>query len=251
MVLKIRLKGTQVKSRHPSVDSPGGGPPLTRAPINVESVSTVAPAQGFKNSAGQEIAGIGYIRIREFTARTPQELDEAIKEQQSAGAAIILDLRGNPGGLLTSVVNVADMFLDKGHDPHPAQQGRARAELHGQDRRLDQRAGRHVAEQVQRQRRRSARRALQDNRRAQLVGEVSFGKATVNIARELKDGGAIFVSIAQWLTPNGALIDKVGIRPDVEVVPTDEDIDLRRDPRWRGPSTSSRASCGHRCLTLH
>jgi carboxyl-terminal processing protease len=73
--------------------------------------------------------------------------------------------------------------------------------------------------------------ALQDNDRATIVGEVSFGKATVNIARELKDGGAVFVSIAQWLTPSGALIDKVGVRPDVEVVPTDEDIDLRRDPQ--------------------
>jgi carboxyl-terminal processing protease len=74
--------------------------------------------------------------------------------------------------------------------------------------------------------------ALQDNGRATIVGETSFGKATVNLARELKDGGALFVSIAQWLTPKGALIDKVGIRPDVEVIPSDQDIDLRFDPQF-------------------
>jgi carboxyl-terminal processing protease len=71
--------------------------------------------------------------------------------------------------------------------------------------------------------------ALQDNKRETIVGETSFGKATVNIARELSDGGALFVSIAQWLSPNGTLIDQVGVRPDIEVIPTDEDIDARRD----------------------
>ena len=54
---------------------------------------------------------------------------------------------------------------------------------------------------------------------------------TVNTPRELPDGGALFVTIAQWLTPQGRLIDKVGIFPDIEVIPTDDDIDRRRDPQ--------------------
>jgi carboxyl-terminal processing protease len=71
--------------------------------------------------------------------------------------------------------------------------------------------------------------ALHDNNRATIVGEKSFGKGTVNVSNELKDGGQLYVSIAKWLTPNGTQIDGVGIRPDVEIKLSDEDIDLRRD----------------------
>jgi len=234
-VLKIRgPKGTQVivRIKH---DETGLEEDLhiTRAPINIESVSTLAPAQGFKNSAGQDVSGIGYIRIREFTARTPGELEDAIKQQQANGVkAIVLDVRGNPGGLLNAVVSVADMFLDKGTIL-------TQRNKDGREQNFTARTGVSTSIPIvllQNKFSASAAEvlagALQDNGRATVVGEVSFGKATVNIARELKDGGAIFVSIAQWLTPNGALIDKIGVRPDVEVVPTDEDIDLRRDPQF-------------------
>ena len=61
------------------------------------------------------------------------------------------------------------------------------------------------------------------------MGEQTFGKGTVNIARQLSDGGALFVTIARWLTPERIQIDGVGIRPDIEVTLSDEDIDLRRD----------------------
>jgi carboxyl-terminal processing protease len=71
--------------------------------------------------------------------------------------------------------------------------------------------------------------ALHDNNRATIVGEKSFGKGTVNVSNDLKDGGQLYISIAKWLTPNGIQIDGVGIRPDVEIKLSDEDIDLRRD----------------------
>jgi carboxyl-terminal processing protease len=75
---------------------------------------------------------------------------------------------------------------------------------------------------------------LKDNGRATIVGETSFGKGTVNIARSLPDGGALFVTIARWLTPAGVQIDGVGITPDVEVTYTPgvddpgEDLQLAR-----------------------
>ena len=71
--------------------------------------------------------------------------------------------------------------------------------------------------------------ALHDNDRGTIVGEKSFGKGTVNVSNDLRDGGQLYVSIAKWLTPNGTQIDGVGIRPDVEIALSDEDIDLRRD----------------------
>jgi carboxyl-terminal processing protease len=73
--------------------------------------------------------------------------------------------------------------------------------------------------------------ALRENDRATIVGETSFGKGTVNSPRELSNGGALYVTIAEWLTPSGKLINKVGIIPDIEVIPTDEQIDQRLDPQ--------------------
>jgi carboxyl-terminal processing protease len=72
--------------------------------------------------------------------------------------------------------------------------------------------------------------ALKDNGRATLIGEKTFGKGTVNVPHRLSDDrGALFVTVARWLTPDRVLIDGVGIHPDIEVTLSDEDIDLRRD----------------------
>jgi carboxyl-terminal processing protease len=71
--------------------------------------------------------------------------------------------------------------------------------------------------------------AIQENGRGVVLGEKTFGKGTVNIARPLSDGGALFVSIARWLTPERIQIDGVGIQPNIEVALSDEDINLRRD----------------------
>jgi len=61
--------------------------------------------------------------------------------------------------------------------------------------------------------------ALRDNERAIIIGETSFGKGTVNSPHRLEDGGAIYVTVGQWLTPAGVLIDGIGISPDIEVTP--------------------------------
>jgi len=73
--------------------------------------------------------------------------------------------------------------------------------------------------------------ALHDNGRATIIGETSFGKGTVNTPHELDNGGALYVTIAEWLTPTKTLINNVGIFPDIEVIPTDEEIDERLDPQ--------------------
>ncbi len=232
-VLKIRgPRGTKVTVSIRHADGATKEYTLTRAQIPVQTVSTVAPAGGIKDSAGHAVSGIGYIRISEFTTRTPQELDEAIREVTNGGAkALILDVRSNPGGVLNATVSIVDMFLDSGTIV-------IQRDKDGRDRTLAARAGQAVPKNmpiVVVQNRFSASAAeilagaLQENGRATVVGETSFGKGTVNISRELPDGGALFVSIAQWLTPKGQLIDKVGVRPDVEIIPSDEDTDLRRD----------------------
>jgi len=145
--------------------------------------------------------------------------------------AIVLDLRGNPGGLLNATVSIADMFLDKGTIL-------TQRDRNGREQIFSAKSGTTttvpiviILNRFSASASEVLSAALHDNGRATIVGEKSFGKATVNIARELPDGGAVFVSIAQWLTPNGTLIDKAGISPDIEVVPSDADIDQRKDPQ--------------------
>jgi carboxyl-terminal processing protease len=232
-VLKIRgPRGTKVTVSIRHTDGATQDYTLTRAPVNIESVSTKAPADGMQDSAGKVVSGVGYIKISEFTARTPGEMDEAIKTVASSGAkAIVLDLRGNPGGLLNATVSIADMFLDKGTIL-------TQRDRNGREQIFSAKSGTTttlpvviILNRFSASASEVLSAALHDNGRATIVGEKSFGKATVNIARELPDGGAVFVSIAQWLTPNGTLIDKAGINPDIEVVATDTDIDQRKDPQ--------------------
>jgi carboxyl-terminal processing protease len=231
-VLRIRgPRGSQVTITIRHDDGKTEDYKLTRQTVQVESVTTSPPGGTLKDSSGAVVNGIGYIQIREFSRRTAQELEAAARDQVNKGAkALILDVRSNPGGLLQTTINAADLFLDSGNiviqrdasgkeTPYAARNGQIAPNIPIV---LVQNRFSASASEV-------LAAALHDNNRATIVGEKSFGKGTVNTARELENGGALYVSIAHWLTPNGALIDNVGVRPDIEVIPSDEDIDARRD----------------------
>jgi carboxyl-terminal processing protease len=237
-VLRIRgPKGTQVTIEIKHDDGKTQEYKLTRSTVQVDSVLRDPPGGAVRDSSGAIVDGIGYVQIREFSRRTPMELENAIRDEVAEGAkGMIIDVRSNPGGLLQQTLQMADLFLDKG--TLVIQRDRSGNETTSSAEAF--RRGQIIADMpiVVLQNRFSASAseilasALRDNGRATIVGEKSFGKGTVNIARQLDNGGAVYVSIAQWLTPSGALIDKVGILPDVEVIPTDEDVDLRRDPQF-------------------
>jgi carboxyl-terminal processing protease len=234
-VLRIRgPKGTQVTLEIKHDDGKVQEYKLTRSTVQVDSVTRDPPGGAIRDSSGNIVDGIGYVHIREFSRRTPMELENAIREEVAEGAkAMILDVRSNPGGLLQQTLQATDLFLDRGtiliQRDRNGNETNSNAESY--------RRGQIISDVpiVVLQNRFSASAAeivaaaLRDNGRATIVGEKSFGKGTVNIARELDNGGALYVSVAQWLTPAGAVIDQIGVRPDIEVIPTDEDIDLRRD----------------------
>jgi carboxyl-terminal processing protease len=178
------------------------------------------------------VKDLAYIQIREFTSLTVSQLKPQLEEVAAGGyKGLILDLRSNPGGLLDTTVNVADMFLDKGtilvevdrdesETVYNAKEGGEATQIplvvlvNGYSA-----SGSEVL---------SA--ALHDNGRATLIGEKTFGKGTVNRSEKLSDDrGALFVTVARWLTPKRIGIDKVGITPDVEVTLTNEDVDAQRD----------------------
>jgi carboxyl-terminal processing protease len=233
-VLRIRgPRGTDVTLTIEHADGTVQEYTITRDTVQVQSVQTQPPGGVLRNSAGDEVTDIGYVQIQEFSRRTAQEVEDAVNAQLDSGIrALILDVRFNGGGLLDTTVSLADLFLDDG--------------VILTERDADGRETDFVARPgelapglpiVILQNRFSASAsevlaaALRENDRATIVGETSFGKGTVNSPRELSDGGALYVTIAEWLTPSGTLINNVGVFPDVEVIPTDEEIDQRLDPQ--------------------
>ena len=219
-VLRIRgEKGSDVTLTIRNIEGETRDVVITRDRIQLTSVSTVPPGSMLLDADGEEASNIAYIRISEFMQTTPQEVEDAVREAEESGkVGLIIDVRGNPGGLLQETVDTADLFLDSGtilvevdrdggEQSFTASQGGAALDIPIvilQDE--NSASGSEVLAA-----------ALQDNDRATIIGEVSFGKGTVNISRELSDGGALFVSIATWQTPDGILIEGVGILPDIEI----------------------------------
>jgi carboxyl-terminal processing protease len=174
---------------------------------------------------------VGYLHISSFTESTKSEVQKALKEFKSSteSGGLIIDLRNNPGGLLTSVVDVASLFLDKGMVLY---------EINGSHARKDWKVKPNWGQQdypivvIINEFSASASEvlcgALMDHDRATVIGTTSFGKGSVNILRSLSDGSGIYFSIAHWFTPDGTLIEGSGIEPDVIVdLPKDSISDIQ------------------------
>jgi len=161
---------------------------------------------------------IGYIRLNQFNANATTELANAIRRMEGRGAnAYILDLRSNPGGLLQSGIEIARLWLAKGtvvytvnrngiQDSFSAS-GQA---LTGDPLILLVNQGTASASEI-------LAGALQDNGRAKLVGEKTFGKGLIQSLFNLSDGSGLAVTIAKYETPKHHDINKLGIVPDVTV----------------------------------
>jgi len=202
--------------------------------VTIERDTIVIPTvftREVKDAAGNVVPDMAYIELQQFTEETVDDLSKALKQAKEDGyKGIILDLRRNPGGALDATVSVADMFLDGGvvltqvdregnRTEYKAKSGGEAVDLpvailvsKGSASGSEVLAG-----------------ALRDHGRAKLIGEQTFGKGSVNHIRELSNGGALYVTIARWLTPNGEQIEGVGLTPDIPVTLSKEDIDAGRD----------------------
>ncbi|KUK13836.1 MAG: S41 family peptidase [Synergistetes bacterium] len=195
---------------------------ITRAQINLKAVKS----EMLEN-------GIAYIRITYFNQNTTKELESALKSLSKKGfKGIILDLRNNPGGLLNEAVSVAKMFIDKG----VIVSTKGRYPWHTVVYEADGTAipycpmvvlvnrGSASASEI-------VAGALQDHKRAKLVGVRTFGKGSVQTVIPFNDGSALHITIAYYYTPNGRLIHEKGLTPDIVVnQPEDskKDVQLER-----------------------
>ena len=205
---------------------------IRRASIKQASVGTRPPGANGKliDSSGTEATDYAYIQIRSFTRSTPDEVRKAIEAAHRANArGIILDVRGNPGGYLTETVEIADMFLDKGEIYSQVDRAGNRETATADRAVLTSLPVAVLQDQFSASGAELLAAALKENGRATIVGTRSFGKGTVNHLRELSNGGAVYVSIARWLTPARNQIEGQGVRPNIEVQATQDDIQAHRD----------------------
>jgi carboxyl-terminal processing protease len=174
---------------------------------------------------------IGYMKISRFGDDTTSLAQKAAKSFKDAKVkGIILDLRGDPGGLLESAVDVSSLWLENKTVLDERRDGqtiktygsRGEAVLKGIPTIVMIDAGSASASEI-------TAGALKDNGAAQLLGDKSYGKGSVQQLQQLPSGGVLKVTIARWYTPAGKNIDKEGITPDIKIVPTDDDIKQAKD----------------------
>ena len=189
---------------------------LERAVINVPSIKDTRVLDG----------GIGYVRMLQFGEETAVDLQKALDQlEKQKVKALVLDLRSNPGGLLTAAVEVSQKFLrrgdlivfTRGRDNRMERSYRARARETFPDVPMAVLINGYSASASE-----IVAGALQDNRRAVLVGEKSFGKGSVQSVLPQDGGTAIRLTTAKYYTPSERVIHEVGIEPDVVVPMTVE-----------------------------
>lgn len=193
---------------------------LTRAMIAIESVQSKLLAQG-----------VGYVRLKNFQGNTTRDLQQALEslERQATAAGnpkglngLVLDLRGNPGGLLDQAIQVSDLFLSSGtivatvglsDKLREEKRAHADAEDDAWPVVVLVNAGSASASEI-------VAGALKNQNRAVIIGRQTFGKGSVQVLYEYPDDAALKLTIAKYLTPGDVSIQEVGITPDIELIPT-------------------------------
>ncbi|MBU7584548.1 MAG: PDZ domain-containing protein [Nostoc sp. TH1S01] len=158
---------------------------------------------------------IGYLRLTQFNANASTELAHAINSLEKKGAAAyILDLRNNPGGLLQAGVEIARLWLDSGTIVYTVNRQGIQGSFEAFGPALTNDPLVILVNQGTASASEILAGALQDNGRAQLVGETTFGKGLIQSLFELSDGSGLAVTIAKYETPQHRDINKLGIKPD-------------------------------------
>lgn len=168
--------------------------------------------------------GIGYLQLVQFDDVSLDQMTAAIEDLKSQGMEkLILDLRDNPGGLLTSVVDIADLFLPEANIFYMEDKSGSRTDYNATDDQLFD------GELVVLVNENSASASevlagtLKDNGRAQLVGVTTFGKGIVQTFYSLSDGSGVKLTTAHYFTPSGTDIHGVGVTPNVEAEQPDDE----------------------------
>jgi carboxyl-terminal processing protease len=202
----------------------------------IEKITLIRDIIRIKSVSGDLYGNnIGYIKLVQFQDKTSQELGSAIEELESESGSelngLILDLRNNPGGLLTQAVEVVDVFLDEGIIV--SVKGRNKNQnldyyATKGERTIDYpmivlvNKGSASASEV-------VAEALQDRKRSKILGTQTFGKGSVQTIIKLDDGSGLKITTAKFYAPSGRSIDSIGVMPDIVIENNNsDDIQLVR-----------------------
>ena len=199
-------------------------------PVLITITRGVIPLQSVRLL--MQVGQIGHLRLFGFTGTTDRELSDALERfERSKGVGLVLDLRNNPGGLLSSVVDVTSQFIDKGLVLY-------QIDAQGKRTEWEAKSGGNARDipmvVLVNEFSASASEvfvgAMMDHDRATVVGTITFGKGSINNLWKLTDGSGVNFTIAHWFTPNGVLIEGEGISPDiVQEASEDESEDRQLD----------------------
>lgn len=200
---------------------------IARKEIELKAVSTKIP----NNVKLPD--DVGYIRLSSFISKNAGKEFENILVQNSNKKGFIIDLRSNPGGLLTNAIYIADLLLPSGtivstvdRDGYKETQRVSGTAVTNKPLVVLINKGSASASEI-------LSGALKDNKRAVLVGETSFGKGLVQEINRLPNNSGVNITIQKYLTPNGTDINKKGINPDVVVTLSDDDIKNKNDQQLK------------------
>lgn len=195
---------------------------VTRAVIDLNEVTSELLADN-----------VGYVRLTSFTDRAPGRVSEAIADLRDQGAnRFVLDLRGNPGGYIVAAQSIASEFVPAGELLFTVESGEDVQEWRAEDGQLQDaaipvvvlvNAGSASASEI-------VAAALQDHERATILGEPTFGKNTVQVWRDLPNGGGLRLTTDRWFTPDHNSVAPDGVQPDV-VVASPDDPQSDEDPQ--------------------
>jgi len=182
---------------------------LIRAPIELPSVSYSLKKEGNLR--------VGYIRLEEFSSHSADQMRKAIEKlQKEKATAFVLDLRGNPGGLLVASVDIARMWMKEGAIVKTIDRRGGDKKFRANGTSLTDLPLVVLVDENSASASEILAGALKENKRAVLVGNTTFGKGTVQSVHTLSDGSGLAVTIARYYTPSGVNITKKGIHPDIE-----------------------------------
>jgi len=188
---------------------------LTRSQIELPSVNYSISKEGQTK--------VGYIKLDEFSSHAAEQMQEAIEDlSQQNVSGFVLDLRGNPGGLLFSSVEIARMWLEEGAIVSTKDNKGSNQKFFANGKALTDLPLVILVDGYSASASEILAGALKENNRATVVGTRTYGKGTVQSVHSLSDGSGLAVTIAQYFPPSGIDINFKGIAPDIEVDLTSE-----------------------------
>lgn len=208
-----QLRGNEGSQVTLTISRNGGAPRtviMTRARMDLPTVEYAQKTVGGRP--------IGYIRLIEFNAHAAPQMADAIQKLTEAGVeGFVLDLRGNPGGLLLASIDIGRMWLQHGPIVRTSDRGGNDEAISANRTALTDLPLTVLVDGRSASSSEILTGALRDNNRATVVGDATYGKALVQSLHGLTDGSGLTVTVAHYYTPNGTDISRRGITPDVEV----------------------------------